>query len=73
MVYGKTNALNLNVVGGVDMDDDFMEDMANSFIEGMDAYDIDNDDIWVDDIELDDVPTDELGPDNLDYTYDTIH
>jgi hypothetical protein len=55
------------------MDDGFMEDMANSFIEGMDAYDIDVDDIWVDDIELDDVPTDELGLDNLDYTYDTIH
>jgi hypothetical protein len=45
MVCGKTNTLNLNVIGSVDMDDSFMEDMADGFIEGMDAYDIDDDDI----------------------------
>jgi hypothetical protein len=47
-----------------------MDDMDDGLIEGMDAYDIDNDDIWVDDIELDDTPMNELGPDNLDYTYE---
>jgi hypothetical protein len=65
LVCSKTNPLNLNVVRGIDMDD-----MDDGLIEGMDAYDIDNDDIWVDDIELDDTPMDELGPDNLDYTYE---
>ena len=73
MVYGRTNALNLNVVGGVDMDDGFMEDMADNFIEGMDVYDIDDDNIWADDIELDDIPMDELRPDNLYYTYEHWH
>jgi hypothetical protein len=73
MVCGKTNVLNLNVIGGVDMDDDFMEDMTDGFIEGMDAYDIDDDNIWVDDIELDDIPMDELGLDNIDYTYEHWH
>ncbi|KAE8076485.1 hypothetical protein FH972_015132 [Carpinus fangiana] len=55
---------------GVDIDNGFMEDMNDSFMEGMDAYDIDDDDIWVDEIELDDMPMDELGLDNLDYTYE---
>ena len=59
----KTNALDLNVVGAIDMDDGHIEDVN--------AYDIDDDDIWVDDIDMD-----EWEPDNPDYTfkhwYDTL-
>jgi hypothetical protein len=52
----KTNALDLNVVGAVDMDDSHMKDIS--------AYDIDDDDIWVDDMDMD-----EWRPNNQDYTY----
>jgi hypothetical protein len=53
----KTNALDLNVVGAVDMDDSHMEDI--------DAYDINDDDILVDDMDMD-----KWGPNNQYYTYE---